>query len=136
LEHVAPETARALAFLQALAAEPERVRTLPLEQAKRFTYADRGFYAQQLKRLWRYFPQEQTIVFKSEELLAAPRRARADRDFLDMAPFPPIADKTVHAREYDTTMTTDEKRYLIGVFEPEVRELERLLRWDCSAWLA
>ena len=126
-----------LAFLQALAAEPERVRTLPLEQAKRFTYADRGFYTQQLKRLWRHFPQEQTIVFKSEELLAASAAVLARiADFLDIAPFPPIADKTVHAREYDTTMTTEEKRYLIGVFEPEVRELERLLRWDCSAWLA
>lgn len=125
-----------LSFLQALKAEPERVRTLPLEQAKRFTYVDRGFYAQQLKRLWRYFPQEQTVAFKSEELLAAPAVVLARiAGFLGIAPFPPVADTSVHAREYDTTMTAEEKRYLLSVFEPEIRELERILGWDCSAWL-
>jgi hypothetical protein len=41
----------------------------------------------------------------------------------------------VHAREYGATISADEKRYLIGVFEEEIRELERLLGWDCSAWL-
>jgi hypothetical protein len=126
-----------LSFLKALEAEPERVRQLPLEQAKRFTYVDRGFYAQQLKRLWRHFPHEQTIVFKSEELLSTPAAVlKQIADFLGIAPFPPVADKTVHAREYDTTMTAEEKRYLRAVFEPEIHELERLLGWDCSAWLA
>jgi hypothetical protein len=125
-----------LSFLQALAAERERVHLLPLRQAKRFAYTGRGFYAQQLKRIWRYFPHEQTIVFKSEELLAAPTAVLARiADFLGIAPFLPVADKTVHAREYDTAMTAGEKRYLLGVFEPEIRELERVLRWDCSAWL-
>jgi hypothetical protein len=125
-----------LAFLEALKAEPERVRLLPLEHAKRFTYVDRGFYAQQLKRLWRHFPREQTIVFKSEELLATPAAVLARiAAFLGIAPFPPVADRTVHAREYDTTMSMEEKRYLVAVFEPEIHDLERLLGWDCSAWL-
>ncbi|TMG85054.1 MAG: sulfotransferase domain-containing protein [Betaproteobacteria bacterium] len=61
-----------LTFLEALKAEPERVRTMPPELAKRFTYVDRGFYARQLERLWRHFPREQTIAFKSEELLGSP----------------------------------------------------------------
>ena len=125
-----------LSFLHALEAEPERMRLLPLELAKRFTYVDRGFYARQLERLWRYFPRGQTIVFRSEELLEAPAAVLARiADFLGIASFPPIADETVHVREYDTTMTAEEKRYLIGVFEPEIRELERVLEWDCSAWL-
>ena len=125
-----------LPFLQALEAEPERARRLPLELAKRFTYVDRGLYAQQLKRLWRYFPREQTIVFKSEELLATPAAVLVRvADFLDIAPFAPVTDKTVHAREYDATMTAEEKRYLLNVFEPEIHELERMLGWDCSGWL-
>jgi len=125
-----------LPFLDALKAEPERVRTMPLEQAKRFTYVDRGFYAQQLKRLWRYFPREQTIAFKSEELLASPADVLARiADFLGIAPFPSVAEKSAHARDYDTAMTEEERRYLVAVFEPEIRELERLLRWDCSDWL-
>lgn len=125
-----------LPFLEALKAEPERVRTMPPEKAKRFTYVDRGFYAQQLKRLWAYFPSEQTLVFKSEELLDAPSTVLARiAQLLDIAPFPPLAPRTEHAREYDTTMSEEARRYLLSVFAPEIRELERLLGWDCSDWL-
>jgi hypothetical protein len=126
-----------LAFLQALEAEPERARSLPLEQAKRFTYVDRGFYSRQLERLWRFLPRQQTLVFKSEELLATPAAVLAGiAAFLGIAPFPTAPGKTVHARDYDSAMTAEEKRYLVAVFTPEIRALERLLAWDCSAWLA
>ena len=125
-----------LSFSEALRAEPERVRKRP-KLGKRYAYVERGLYTQQLKRVWGHFPVEQTLVFKSEELFAEPseilRRVAA---FLDIDPFPPVAPITIHAREYDTTMSEAEKRYLIGVFEQEIRELERLLGWDCSAWLA
>ena len=32
-------------------------------------------------------------------------------------------------------MNDQERRYLVGIFESDIRELERLLGWDCSAWL-
>ncbi|HEX5863135.1 MAG TPA: sulfotransferase domain-containing protein, partial [Casimicrobiaceae bacterium] len=125
-----------LPFIDALKAETDRVRTMPLKKAKRFTYVDRGFYAQQLKRLWRFFPTEQTIAFKSEELLEFPAAVLGRiADFLGIGPFPPVAERTAHARDYDAAMTDEERRYLVAVFEPEIRELERLLGWDCSAWL-
>ncbi len=125
-----------LAFLQALEAEPERLRRLPLEQAKRFTYIDRGYYSRQLERLWRFVPRQQTLVFKSEELLASPAAVLAGiAAFLGIAPFPPIPSRLAHARDYATAMTPAEKRYLAVVFTPEIRALERLLAWDCSAWL-
>jgi sulfotransferase family protein len=108
-----------LPFRGALKAEPERLRTVPLELAKRVAYVDRGLCARQLKRLWRYFPREQTIAFKSEELLASPATVlNRIADFLGIAPFPPVAEKTLHARDYDTAMTEAERRYLIAVFEP------------------
>jgi hypothetical protein len=126
-----------LGFFDALKAEPDRVRTMPPVLAKRHTYVDRGFYARQLERLWRYIPREQTIAFKSEELLASPATALTRiANFLAIAPFAPVAEKIVQARDYDTPMTEEEKQFLIGVFTPEIRELERLLGWDCSAWLA
>ena len=75
-------------------------------------------------------------MFKSAELLGNPAELLARvAEFLDIAPFPPIAEKSVHAREYGATMSADERRHLIGVFEQEIRGLERLLGWDCSAWL-
>jgi sulfotransferase family protein len=126
-----------LAFWDALQAEPERARTMPAQRAMRFAYVGRGFYALQLKRLWQHFPREQTIVFKTEELLESPATALSRiADFLGIAPFPLVAPRIVHAYQYDTTLSEEARRYLIGIFEPEIRELERLLGWDCSTWLA
>ena len=126
-----------LAFLEALRAEPERLKSLPLERAKRFTYVERGFYARQLERLWSHFPREQTLVFRSEELYERPDEVLARiAAFLAIAPFAPLARKTVHAREYEVEMGEDEKRLLRETYADDVRELERLLSWDCSDWLA
>jgi hypothetical protein len=124
-----------LSFREALRAEPERRRRRPT-QAKRYAYVERGFYAQQLKRVWRYFPVEQTLIFKSEELLVDPNEVLGRiAAFLDIDPFPSVTPKTLHARTYDTTMSDEEKSYLVEVYRDEIRELERLLGWDCSAWL-
>jgi hypothetical protein len=57
-------------------------------------------------------------------------------EFLGVSPFPPIARKSAHARDYDTAMTPEEKNYLVDIFAPDIRELETLLGWDCSVWLA
>jgi hypothetical protein len=126
-----------LPFRDALRAEPDRRRKFPPEEAKRFSYVERGFYAQQLQRLWRCFPVAQTLIFKSEELFERPNEVLGRiAIFLDIAPFPPLAAITADARGYDTEMGDEEKRFLIGVYEAEIRQLERLLGWDCSAWLA
>jgi hypothetical protein len=126
-----------LPFLEALHAEEERRLKRSPYRAKSFAYVDRGLYAQQLQRLWRYFPATQTLIFKTEELLEGPN-AVLDRiaTFLDIDPFAPVTGKTINAREYDTVISDEEQRYLARVYQPEIRELERLLGWDCSAWLA
>ncbi|HZI83960.1 MAG TPA: sulfotransferase [Casimicrobiaceae bacterium] len=126
-----------LSFLDALRAYPERQRTLSPNRAKRFAYVDRGYYVRQLERLRSHFPVEQTAIFKSEQLLEEPK-AVLERvaAFLDIAPFPPLAAKTRNAREYSSAMSEEEKRYLVSLYESEIRELERLLGWDCSTWLS
>jgi hypothetical protein len=125
-----------LPFLAALQAEEERQRSRSPFRAKSFAYVERGFYAQQLQRLWRYFPPTQTLIFKTEELLEDPNAVLAKiAAFLDIAAFAPVTAKTVNAREYSAVMSVEERRYLAGVYEPEIRELERLLGWNCSAWL-
>ncbi|TMH60898.1 MAG: sulfotransferase domain-containing protein [Betaproteobacteria bacterium] len=125
-----------LAFLDAVKAEPDRLQKLPLERAKRYNYIERGFYVQQLRRLGQYFPPAQLSIFKSEDLQDRPGDVLARiATYLGIAPFPPVAEKTVQAREYQGAMSDEDKRYLIGVFESEIHELERLLGWDCSAWL-
>ena len=125
----------ALPFLEALRAEPERAQAaLPL-QMHRASYADRGFYSRQLRRLWRYFPVDQTLILRSEALQTEPQ-ATLERigDFLGLAPFPRIAPKTANVRHYEHPMSPDEWAYLAGIYAAEIQELERLLGWDCSQW--
>lgn len=125
-----------LPFFDALRAEAERARTMPPQRAMRFAYVGRGLYAQQLKRLWNHFPREQTIAFKSEELLECPETVLARvAEFLGIAPFSPVAPRMVHSYRYETAMSDEERRYLVDVFEPELLELERMLGWDCGAWM-
>jgi hypothetical protein len=89
-----------------------------------------------LKRLWSLFPAEQTLVFKSEELQ---ERAGAVLEriatFLGIAPFPPLDAKVKNTRQYNTAISEEEKRYLVGMYRDDIAELERLLGWDCSSWL-
>jgi len=125
-----------LSFFEALLAEPERARLALPQQLRRNSYIDRGFYTQQLARMWRHFPAEQTLVLGSEELQSCPDRVLASiADFLGVAAFPETQPKTVFASPYQRAMTVEEKNYLVGVFHEEVRELEHLLGWDCGHWL-
>jgi Sulfotransferase domain/SEC-C motif len=124
-----------LPFLEALRVEPERARSaLPL-QVRNASYADRGFYTRQLRRLWRHFPIDQTLVLRSEELQAVPDAALGRiAEFLGLEPFTRIAPKTANARQYERPINPDEWDYLDGIYAAEIRELERLLGWDCSQW--
>jgi len=125
-----------LPFFDALRAEAERMRTMPPQRAMRFAYIGRGMYAQQLQRLWRHFPRGQTIAFKSEELLERPGTVLARiTEFLGIASFSPVTPKIMHAYRYDATMSEEEREYLVSTFKSEIRELERILEWDCSTWL-
>jgi hypothetical protein len=126
-----------LAFLDAVKAEPERIRTLQPEIAKRFTYVERGFYARQLRRLSRYIPASQLLIFRSEELQQQRDEVLSRiASFLGIGPFPPVEEKREQVRDYDAPLSETDRRHLVRVFEPEIRELERMLGWDCSAWLA
>jgi hypothetical protein len=125
-----------LPFEQAIRTEVERSRdALPL-QHRLYSYVDRGFYSDQLRRIWRYFPVEQTLVLKSEELQHEPEAALARiADFLGIARFAAAAPRNVHARPYQGPMSVEARRYLGDVFEFEIRSLERTFGWNCSKWL-
>jgi hypothetical protein len=88
-----------------------------------------------LRHLWRHFPVDQTLILRSEALRTEPE-ATLDRvaDFLGLEPFPRIAPKTANVRQYERPISPDEWEYLAGLYAAEIRELERLLGWDCSQW--
>jgi hypothetical protein len=125
-----------LSFLDALRAEPGRARAaLPL-QITRDAYAGRGYYTRQLSHLWEHFPASQTLILQSTTLRAdLAGTLQRIADFLGVEPFPPVKARIANAREYDKPMLPAEWDYLAELFAAEIHALERLLDWDCSAWL-
>lgn len=64
--------AEPLPFMEAIQSEVERCReALPL-QHRVYSYLDRGFYSEQLRRFWRFFPQKQMLILRFEEFRQCP----------------------------------------------------------------
>ncbi len=126
-----------LLFWDALQSEKERCREALPHQHRVYSYMDRGFYLEQLKRLWSFFPAENVLVMKSETLRNHHQAALRDVcDFLGVNHFHQIREKEVHARPYPAGMADREREYLRSVFEQEIRGIEQALGWDCSDWLS
>jgi hypothetical protein len=125
-----------LDFLEAIQTESARCRAaLPLQHPW-WSYTDRGFYAQQLRRILRFFPASQLLVLKSENLRREPQRVLDEvAQFLGIAPFKTRTAREVYAIPYATGIDPEARRLLVRTFEPAVRDLERMFGLDCSAWL-
>lgn len=126
-----------LPFEQAIEAEAKRRDDVRPLQDKRFSYIDRGFYSEQIRRIWRHFPVEQTLVLKSQDLQRNPEAALARvTAFLGVERCPRVGPRTVNARQSRVPMSAAARSYLCDVFASEVRTLEQMFGWDCSDWLA
>ena len=125
-----------LSFREAIRSESQRVReVLPL-QHRVYAYVDRGFYTEQVRRIWHYFPKKQTLFLKSEQLKDDLQTALDHIcNFLGVSKMPGIKPQTVLASPYVTSMTGAERAYLKELYEFEIKDLEQMLGWDCSEWL-
>jgi len=126
-----------LDFIDAIKNERERCRdSLPL-QHRTFSYLDRGFYTEQLRRIWFFFRKDQTLILKNEDLRCN-RSKTLSRicDFLEISGADWSVEKNVHSRKYIKPLSTPEIDYLKHIFEYEIKELERILSWDLSDWLS
>ena len=124
-----------LGFLDALREEKNRLQTyLPLQQ-RRHSYLDRGFYFEQIERVFRFFPREQVRVIKFEEFRR--RTAEVVNDlfsFLGVDPLANVRNREQNRIRYERRMTPEERRYLVDIYRPDIVRLEELLGWDCSDW--
>lgn len=126
-----------LSFWEAIQRERDRCREALPGQHRVYSYVDRGFYTEQLRRLWCYFPSEQTLILRHEALRETPQLVLDQIcDFLGVACLSVATTINAHSRPYVTTMAEREMAYLRWIFEYDIRALERMLGWDCSAWLA
>jgi hypothetical protein len=132
------ETARqwdSLPFPQAIASEAERCRAALPQQHRVFSYVSRGFYSEQLRRLWSFFPREQTLILRQEQLLREPATTLAAvHRFLGVEPLEPNQPLQANRGSYGSPMAPAVRQQLQELFNPEITQLEQLLGWDLSDW--
>jgi hypothetical protein len=134
------ETARNaehIPFSIAIRYETERSRqALPL-QHRVYSYVDRGFYSDQIRRVRRFFDDRQILFIKSEQFFATPGKiVEAISKFLGL---PPAAIDTsgIHNQSVgDSSMPNEDRGFLVDVFRKDIELVESLLGWDCRDWLS
>jgi len=124
-----------LDFLDAVREEKNRAHKVHPLQLRKFSYVDRGFYWEQIQRVFRFFPREQVLVIKFDELRKDYRRV-TDKvfSFLGVPPFPQLKNREENVVNYARRMTQSEREYLYSIFQDDIAKLEKLLGWDCSDW--
>jgi hypothetical protein len=127
--------AETLSFWDAIHKERERCKEALPYQHRVYSYIDRGFYLEQLRRLWLYFPRGQIIIIKNEDLRSKCMHTLKDIcKFLEIEMFSTIGEKRVHSLSYNSQLTEKERKHLQFIYEYEIRGIERCLKWDCSNW--
>ncbi len=124
-----------LPFGEAIRREDERCAEAGPGQHRFWSYVDRGRYAGQIERFRRWFPAEQMLVLRSEELRDEPAEV-----FDRVANFLGVERRRFRVRRkpvkvrYTDEMAAGDREWLREVFAPEVGELERVMGWDLAAW--
>lgn len=126
-----------LSFEAAVQKERTRCREALPHQHRFYSYVDRGFYSEQIRRLRHFFPEDQMLVLRTEWLRSEPRAVlERVHAFLGVEPMPDVQPRTVHSRPYESEMEETTKERLKKTYEHEIAELERMLDWDCGDWLS
>lgn len=122
-----------------LAGEIERMRadvTYESHAHRHHAYRRRGQYAEQLERIFKFFPRERVHVVESEAYFAEPEREYAALlEFLDIGSFQPAAFDRHNARP-SSPMPGDTREFLTTHYAPHDEMLGDLLgrrpRWALS----
>jgi Sulfotransferase domain len=124
-----------LDFFDAVREEKTRIAGAPPAEARRFAYVDRGFYGQQLARLFKFFPREQVKAVKFEDFQEKQRETLTSIfSFLGLAPLRSVRSKDRNIVPYERAMNWEEKVFLYNLFAEDITKVEQMLGWDCSDW--
>jgi hypothetical protein len=124
-----------LDFMDAARDERNRARQALPSQLRKFSYVDRGFYAEQMERVFRYFPREQVHVIKFENFRSDTRKTLdAVCHFLGVETLKNLKNVETGSTPYARKITGSERQYLVDLYRSDIERLEKLLGWDCSDW--
>jgi hypothetical protein len=103
----------------------------PWGHHREFSYVERGFYGEQLERLFDLFPRDQVLVLRAEDLSDDPASSLAAvRGFLGLAEGPAPRPRRVHVgqeMDYGSTLTDEDTTHLRGLYAADQKRLEALV---------
>jgi hypothetical protein len=124
-----------LGFLEAIAAEKSRARNVAPLQLRRTSYLDRGFYSEQIERVFRFFPREQVHVIKFDDFRRRTLEVLNDVfGFLRVKPLVRVKNREQNRIAYERKISSEERRQIYEFYREDIARLESLLGWDCSEW--
>jgi hypothetical protein len=95
-----------------------------------YSYVERGFYGEQLERVFAQFPRHQVLVLKSDDLRREPGPVLGSvRAFLGLPPAPAPASRESHvgpASGHPSELTAQDVAWLREVYEADAARLESL----------
>ena len=125
-----------LSFLDAIAEEDNRRKESLPYQNRRFSYLDRGFYTEQIKRLRVYFPIDQLLLIKSDIFENNPQNILDQiYHFLGIPKNEIFTKLDLHSRNYGKIMDQNTHNTLLNLYQYQIKEIEKLTSWDCRDWL-
>jgi len=108
----------------------------PWGHHRAFSYVERGFYAEQLERLFAVFPHKQVLILRSEDLKRHPARPLAQvRDFLGLGGAPTPAAREVHVGrdiDYGSALTPQDVTWLRDLYARDQARLRALAGFSYS----
>jgi hypothetical protein len=123
-----PET---LAFAEAIRLGRMRLfEAEPWGFHREFSYVERGYYGEQVERLFGLFPRDQVLILKAEDLRSDPASALAQvRGFLRLPPAPPpqpIESNVGVEMDYGSELTAEDAAFLRGLYAKDDERLKAL----------
>lgn len=100
----------------------------PWGHHREFSYVERGFYGEQIERLYRLFPERQVLVRKAEDLRADPARVLGEvADFLETERMAPPAARDVHVGDDQGDPPAADQAWLRQIYAPDSARLKALI---------
>lgn len=106
----------------------------PWGHHREFSYVERGFYGEQLERIFRLFGREQVLLLQNEDLRRAPDETLGKvAGFLGLPAPPPLRRREVHVgREFDG-LRPEDVSYLQAIYRRDQERLRALMGLELKA---
>ena len=131
--------------------EENRCKSALPYQHRIYSYISRGMYTEQIKRIWQYFPRNNLLLLKQEDLRNQPSKVlqqvyrhigvknmklKEKKDVISWNSQVKHSKEKKITIEVETDMNIEIKTKLREVYRDEITKIEEITGWNCSTWYA